>query len=84
MALIYINKIEAQLRVGSPVVSKTIKKLTSKQKRLVKVHYFKGINYYFNNSFDRAISEWRKVLAIDPAHEKAKLNIRKCLVLLKR
>ncbi len=83
-ALIYINKIEAQLRVGSSAEVKVAKRLTSKQKRLVKVHYFKGINYYFNNSYNRAISEWRKVLAIDPAHDKAKLNIRKCLVLLKR
>jgi tetratricopeptide (TPR) repeat protein len=83
-ALIYMNKIGAQLRVGSGEVEKIAMRLTLKQDRLVKVHYFKGINYYINNDFDQAITEWRKVLAIDPEHEKAKLNIRKCLVLLKR
>jgi tetratricopeptide (TPR) repeat protein len=83
-ALIYMNKIEAQLRVGTVETGTAAKRLTPKQEQLVKVHYFKGINYYFNNDFDQAISEWRKVLAIDPDHEKARLNIRKCLVLLKR
>ncbi len=83
-ALIYMNKIEAQLRVGTAETTAAARRLTPKQEQLVKVHYFKGINYYFNNDFDQAISEWRKVLAIDPEHEKAKLNIKKCLVLLKR
>lgn len=83
-AIIYMNKIQAQLRVGSVEVARQTRALSAKEKRLVKVHYFKGINYYFNNDFDKAITEWRKVLAIDPDHEKAKLNIRKCLVLLKR
>lgn len=83
-ALIYMNKIGAQLRVGTIEVSTAAKRLSPKQAQLVKVHYFKGINHYFNNDFDQAIGEWRKVLAIDPDHEKAKSNIRKCLVLLKR
>jgi tetratricopeptide (TPR) repeat protein len=82
-ALIYINKIESQLRVGAGE-PEAAQRLNDRQKKLVSTYYFKGINYYFNNKFDEAISEWRKVLAIDPTNEKAKMNIRKCLVLLKR
>ncbi len=82
-ALIYINKIESQLRVGAGE-PEAGQKLNARQEKLVRTYYFKGINYYFNNKFDEAISEWRKVLAIDPTNEKAKMNIRKCLVLLKR
>ena len=47
-------------------------------------YYYSGINYYSNNDFKRAIDEWRKVLAIDPSHDRAKNNIRKTLVLLGR
>lgn len=84
-AAIYINKIESQLRVGTTEETETGgRKLTAKEKQYVKTHYFKGINYYFNNKYNDAINEWRKVLAVDPENEKAKMNIRKCLVLLKR
>jgi lipoprotein NlpI len=51
---------------------------------MVRTYYYNGINYYTNNNFDKAIEEWRKVLAIDPTHERAKNNIRKCVVLLGR
>jgi tetratricopeptide (TPR) repeat protein len=82
-ALVYINKIESQLRVGAGE-PEAAQKLNDKQKKLVNTYYYKGINYYFNNRFDEAISEWRKVLIIDPTNEKAKMNIRKCIALLKR
>ena len=80
---IIINKIESQLRfqVAEQVQGK---KLTPRQQELIREYYFKGINYYTNNQFDLAITEWRKVLAIDPDHEKAKNNIKKCLILLGR
>ncbi|MDY6935482.1 MAG: tetratricopeptide repeat protein [Spirochaetota bacterium] len=85
-ALININKIEAQLRIskGGRAESVEKKRLTEKQRQLVRIHYFKGINYYSNNNFNRAIEEWRKVLAIDPTYEKARINIRKCFALIKR
>jgi len=80
---IIINKIESQLRfqVAEQVQGK---KLTPRQQELIREYYFKGINYYTNNQFDLAITEWREVLAIDPDHEKAKNNIKKCLILLGR
>ena len=83
-AVININKIEAQLRFASAGQTRTVKKLTIEQQRKLRVHYFNGINYYSNNNFNKAIGEWRKVLAIDPTYEKAKINIRKCLALMTR
>ncbi|HOJ29618.1 MAG TPA: tetratricopeptide repeat protein [Spirochaetota bacterium] len=80
---IIINKIESQLRF-EVTEEREIKKLTPRQQELVREYYFKGINYYSNNQFELAITEWRKVLAIDPTHEKAKNNIKKCLILLGR
>ncbi|MGB4270024.1 MAG: tetratricopeptide repeat protein [Spirochaetota bacterium] len=80
---IIINKIESQLRF-EVIEEREAKKLTPRQQELVREYYFKGINYYSNNQFELAITEWRKVLAIDPTHEKAKNNIKKCLILLGR
>ncbi|MDH7553132.1 MAG: tetratricopeptide repeat protein [Spirochaetota bacterium] len=80
---IIINKIESQLRF-EVTEEREVKKLTPRQQELVREYYFKGINYYSNNQFELAITEWRKVLAIDPTHEKAKNNIKKCLILLGR
>lgn len=80
---IIINKIESQLRF-EVTDEREAKKLTPRQQELVREYYFKGINYYSNNQFELAITEWRKVLAIDPNHEKAKNNIKKCLILLGR
>jgi len=82
-ALININKIQSQLRQGGSVTAQQ-SRLTERQKELVREYYFRGINYYSQNEFARAITEWRKVLAIDPNHEKARNNIRKSLVLLGR
>ncbi len=85
-ALININKIESILRIsrgeagGGP--AKAV--LTEEQKRLVRQYYYKGITYYSSNDFPRAIQEWRKVLAIDRNHERARNNIKKCLVLLRK
>ncbi len=83
-ALINMNKIESQLRLGGTDVVEARDRLTEKQRLMVRTYYYNGINYYTNNNFEKAIEEWRKVLAIDPTHEKARNNIRKSLVLLGR
>ncbi|OPZ38729.1 MAG: Tetratricopeptide repeat protein [Spirochaetes bacterium ADurb.BinA120] len=83
-SLIAMNRIESQLRYGGGEAAPERAGLTEKQKELVRTYYYNGINYYTNNNFDRAIEEWRKVLVIDPTHEKARNNIRKSLVLLGR
>lgn len=83
-SLIAMNRIESQLRFGGGEAVRERGGLTDKQKELVRTYYYNGINYYTNNNFDKAIEEWRKVLVIDPTHEKARNNIRKSLVLLGR
>lgn len=82
--IIITNKIESQLRIGKGEVTVQKRKLTTKQKNLIRKYYFRGINFYSNNKFEKAITEWRKVLAIDSTHVKSKNNIRKCLILLKK
>jgi len=82
-AIVALNRVEAELRAsGSTVPVK--KALTAEQEARVRELYFRGINYYSANRYQDAIAEWRKVLAIDPNHEKAKNNIRQTLILLKQ
>jgi len=81
-AVVAVNKIESQLRSGSSIAKSEGTKLSPEQEQLVRKYYYSGINYYSNNDFKRAIAEWRKVIAIDPNHTRAKNNIRKCLALL--
>jgi tetratricopeptide (TPR) repeat protein len=83
-AVIGANKIEAELRFGNVREGDGAgkKQLTADQKELVKKFYYSGISYYSNNNFNKAVDEWRKVLAIEPDNIKAKNNIRKTLILL--
>ncbi len=81
-AAIMFNKIRTQ--VPSKIKIVRGRRLTAAQRRLIKVYYYRGINYYSNNNFKRAILQWRKVLAIDPGHVKAKNNIRKVIAFLNR
>jgi tetratricopeptide (TPR) repeat protein len=84
-AVISANKIEAELRFGGgggDAEGGGRRQLTADQKELVKKYYYSGISYYSNNNFNKAVDEWRKVLAIEPDNIKAKNNIRKTLVLL--
>lgn len=84
-ALIALNKVESQLRIGEgPIDAGAKRKLTQAQQQLVLKYYYSGINYYSGNDFKKAIEEWRKVLAIDPDHVQAKNNIRKTLAFLGR
>jgi tetratricopeptide (TPR) repeat protein len=81
-AVVAVNRIESQIRSGGGPLKAEVSKLTPEQEALVRKYYYSGINFYSNNDFKRAIAEWRKVLAIDPNHTRAKNNIRKCLALL--
>ncbi|MCL1833986.1 MAG: hypothetical protein FWG49_05720, partial [Leptospirales bacterium] len=81
-AAVAVNRIESQLRAGTGSEMGGGTRLSADQEALVRKYYFNGINHYSNNDFNKAIAEWRKVLAIDPNHTRAKNNIRKCLALL--
>jgi tetratricopeptide (TPR) repeat protein len=82
-AAISVNKIESQLRIGGAEPEQKTA-LTDKQKALVNTYYYNGINYYTSNNFQKAVEEWRKVLAIDPGNIKARNNIRKVLAFMER
>ena len=81
-AAIMFNKVRTQVPGNIQVAQK--RRLNPAQRRLVRVYYNRGINYYLNNNFKNAIIQWRKVLAIDPGNVKAKNNIRKVIGLLNR
>ncbi|MFC1670887.1 tetratricopeptide repeat protein [Spirochaetota bacterium] len=83
-AVISMNKIQSQLRIGRGGVRVTRKRLNASQQQKLNRYYYRGISYYTNNNFKRAIQSWRRVLAIDPGHVKARNNIRKCLAFLSR
>jgi len=83
-AIISVNKIEAQKRGGDTGYSRAGRRLTPEQEAQVRKYYNRGIYYYQNNEYDKAIAEWRKVLIIDPKYEKARSNIIKTTGLLSR
>lgn len=81
-ALILKNKIDAERRTGVASTTTTTRRLTAAQEAQVRRLYQSGMNYYLRNNWTAAIAEWRKVLAIDPNHVKAKNNIRRTTILL--
>jgi len=48
-----------------------------KIRETVDKRYFKGIDYYAEGQFDKAIKEWREVLRLDPTHAGAKEYLKK-------
>jgi len=44
---------------------------------IIEGYYKQGITYYSQGKYQEAIIEWKKVLALDPSHEKAQKNIKK-------
>lgn len=76
-AVISVNKIQSQLRIGAGPVEIGRVRLTPEQQNRVRELYYRGISFYTNNEFDRAVGEWRKVLEIDPTHVQARNNITK-------
>lgn len=45
--------------------------------KIVDQYYKQGLSLYAGKKYGEAIKKWEKVLALDPSHEKAKLNINK-------
>ncbi|MBN1500468.1 MAG: tetratricopeptide repeat protein [Spirochaetes bacterium] len=81
-AAIALNKMESESIIA--VSSAQTTRLTPAQEAQVRTLYFNGIDLYAKGNFEGAISEWRKVLAIDPTHVKAKNNIKRTIDLLSR
>jgi tetratricopeptide (TPR) repeat protein len=83
-AVIALNRIEAQLRIGTSTGVAATKRLTAKQERLVRKYLYQGIRYYTLKNYNKAIAEWRKVLLIDPLNRRARNNIDRTVALLRR
>lgn len=64
---------EAREYLGKMDVQKT-KASVAKE---VEKHYLKGIELYTDGKYREAMESWKKVLELDPKHEKALLNIEK-------
>lgn len=64
---------EAREYLGKMDVQKT-KASVAKE---VEKHYLKGIELYTDGKYREAMESWKKVLELDPRHEKALLNIEK-------
>ncbi|MDO8446682.1 MAG: tetratricopeptide repeat protein [Deltaproteobacteria bacterium] len=64
---------EAREYLGKMDVQKT-KASVAKE---VEKHYLKGIELYTDGKYREAMDSWKKVLELDPKHEKALLNIEK-------
>ncbi|MBA7510385.1 hypothetical protein ES705_02369 [subsurface metagenome] len=65
------HQVAITLRMGSPEISKQAK---IKQ---MKKHYMRATTYYKKRMYKEAISEWEKVLKIDPNHKQSKEAIEK-------
>ena len=72
------HQVAITLRMGSPETSKQAK---IKQ---MKKHYMRATRYYKKQMYKEAISEWEKVLKIDPNHKQSKEAIEKAKKKIKR
>ncbi len=80
---IIVSKIESQLGMSKPAAER-VSRLTPKQQEMVNYHYYRGINFYSQNEFQKALDEWRQVLIIDPQNDRAKKNFMKVSAFLGR
>ena len=67
---------------------KDVKQKISRQMKVIKdlanQYYKKGVKFYINENFKKAIMEWRKVLEFNPDHEDAKRDISKAIEILEK
>lgn len=68
----------------SPPVEPEIQRLTQEQIEQAENLYITGLYYYQNGFLEEAISEWEKVVAINPRHEKARTSLKKAKLELRR
>lgn len=57
-------------------------KLPTKKKKLVNILYYKGIYYYVNKKYEKAIQLWQECLKIDPDFQPAKDKIKDAYYLM--
>jgi len=80
-----VIKFNPQHRKAQELLAKVREKVTAmkkeeKERKLretVEKRYFRGIDYYAEGQFNKAIKEWKEVLRIDPTHRGAKDYLKK-------
>ncbi|HUW23076.1 MAG TPA: tetratricopeptide repeat protein [bacterium] len=80
-----VIKFNPQHRKARELLDKAKEKVTAikKEERAMRLRetvdkrYFRGIDYYAEGQFNKAIEEWREVLKIDPTHSGAKEYLKK-------
>lgn len=76
-ALRFLNRVDPKY--------KDLKKVRATvEKRLADIHYKTGVNYFVNEELDKAITEWKTTLTLNPNHEKAKKDIENAKGLLEK
>ncbi len=79
-ALAVLNKADP----GYDCVRKGISDVKASMNKESEVHYLKGVKHYLNEELNNAIKEWEKTLALNPEHQKAKINIKNAKRLLEK
>jgi len=54
------------------------KKFTSEDEWEEVVHYDRGVAYFKNGEYDKAIAEYNQAILLDPDYEEAKRNLEEC------
>ena len=74
-ALINFDRVDPGYRDVSQLVA-------SEKRQLAEVHYIAGIKYFTEEKLDKAVSEWKETLKLNPEHPKAKGDMETALKLL--
>ncbi len=69
---------------GYDCIEKGISEVKASMTKESEEHYLKGVKYFLNEELNNAIKEWEKTLALNPEHQKARINIKKAQDLLEK
>jgi tetratricopeptide (TPR) repeat protein len=76
------EKIRSRQRIGAEGERRLV--LTDENRMLVRRHLFRGIGYYNNKNYQKALQEWGEVLKIEPKNNEARNNIIKLRAMMQR
>ncbi len=76
-AYLNIAKARQKQQSGAPVVTKPSVAPTTEKDKLIQKYYYMGVAYYTQGEYQKAITEWQKVLGLDKNYVLAINNIQK-------
>ena len=76
-ARLLLSRTETRVRNLSKAASGDDRKAKGYDELSIKVkkHYLDGVQYFINGLYREAITEWKKVLELDPSNDSARSNI---------